>query len=102
MSAVGVDLAACLFSENRAAVRGARRAATEFRKGLRYGIQREPLAGQVGVRAEVRGQVLADVGELPVERQQKIDEPRRLVVRLAVGEELDGPRPRDRPEREFQ
>ena len=65
-------------------------------------VERERLAEQVRVRAEVPRQVPLDVPQLRVEAEQQIDEPRRFARHVAVREELDRPRPGDRSKREFE
>ena len=76
VAAVGVDLACRPPEQHVAAERGARAAAAQLGQRRDDDVERERFAGQVRVRAEVGREVVLDVRQLAVERDEQIDEPR--------------------------
>jgi hypothetical protein len=102
VSAVGADLSVRFVEKDVAAERRPGAAGAQLRKRLRDHVQRERFAREMGIRAEVIREVVLDVRELPIEADEQVDEPGRLVVRGIRGEELDGPGPGHRPEGRFQ
>lgn len=82
--------------------RAARAAGAQLGKGLRDRVESKRFAREVRVRAEVIRQVVLDVRELPIERDQQIHQPWRLVGRRIGGEQFHGPRPRQSPKRRLE
>jgi hypothetical protein len=102
VAAIGADLPDRFGDQHVAAASRPRAARAQFRQRLRDGVERERLAREMRVGAEVQRQVVDDVCELPVDGDQEIDEPRRAILLAPVAEELEAPRPRDAAERELQ
>ena len=78
MAAVGANLPADLFDENAAAGVPPARACRELGQRDADDVQAERFARQVRVGAEVDRQILLDVRELPIERDEHVDEPRGI------------------------
>ncbi len=103
MAAVGMDLPARLLDEHIPAEPDTPRAGRQFGQRASSHVQRERLAGEVRVGAEVAREVLLDVRELPIERDEQIDDPGLFVfMPRSTREHLECPEPAQTAERELQ
>ena len=75
MSAVDGDLPHDFVEEDAPAGLHASAAGGQLRDGVAADVERQGLAEQMRVRAEVARQVMFDVRQLQIEREQQIDEP---------------------------
>src|SRR5207248_792441 len=65
-------------------------------------IQRQRLAEEVRVRAEVVREIALDVRELPIERENEVDRPGQTIVDRGIREKVQCPEPRQRAKAELE
>ena len=108
MPAVGADLPADFRKQNAPAeCPRASSSLRELRHGEAADIEPQRLAEQMGVGAEVVGQMTFDVREVEIEPEEQVDRPRKLLAAPAGGlravhKQTQCPDPRQRAERQLQ